>query len=285
VFLRVLAVLAAIVIPLLLTIEAVSQLHPLMFWVGPIAAIACTLPIVHAAVGARGQALLGAALVAMAAAATPELPELLRITAADDVLPVHDLRDGPLPTDADGYVAVRGYLREEWVVDEYHPNAGERPDQNLEPTAVLLPLLGTTEIELRGETLGRVIVARVTPEQLGRPAITTLRGRLSPVGDEIVDSLFIVQVDERARAANQPAGREASPHAGRRPSTGGSGGREDNLGVVARPEAVMLDTFDMPTRAEALTRTGLAAGAALLGLLMLWFALPRRPAVHGPRSR
>lgn len=248
-FLRVLAVLAAIVIPLLLTIEALSQLHPLMFWAGPLAAVACTLPIMYAAVGARGQAVLGAALVAMAAAATPKLPELLRITADDDVLPVHDLRDGPLPSSADGHVAVRGYLRAEWVVDEYHPGEGKRPDQNLAPTAVLLPLLGTTDLELRGETLGRVIVARVSPELREGPPLVTLRGRLGPVGDEIVDSLFIVQLDERAHAS----------------------------GMLARPEAVLLDTFDMPTRAEALTRTGLAAGAALLGLLMLWFALPRRP--------
>lgn len=253
VLLRVLAVLAAIVIPLLLMIEAVSQLHPIMFWVGPLAAIACTLPILYAAVRARGQAVLGAALVAMAAAATPELPELLRITADDDVLPVHDLRDGPLPSSADGLVAVRGYLREEWVVDEYHPGAGKRPDQNLEPTAVLLPLLGTTDMELRGETLGRVIVARVSPKQLQGPAIVTLRGRLGPVGDEIVDSLFIVQIDQRARVP----------------------------GMSVRPESVLLDTFDMPTRAEALTRTGLAAGAALLGLLLLWFALPRAPVVRG----
>lgn len=246
-FLRVLAVLAAFVIPLLLTIEAVSQLHPIMFWAGPLAAIACTLPILYAAVGARGQAVLGAALVAMAAAGTPELPKLLRITAAEDVLPVHDLRDGPLPSDADGYVAVRGYLRDEFVVDEYHPREGERPDQNAPPTAVLMPLLGTSDIELHAETLGRVIVARVSPELRDGPPIVTLRGRLAPVGDEIVDSLFIVQIDERARTSI----------------------------MSARPEAVLLDTLDMPTRAEALTRTGLAAGAALLGLLMLWFSLPR----------
>jgi hypothetical protein len=259
VFLRVLAVLAAIVIPLLLTIEGLSQLHPIMFWAGPLAAVACTLPILYAAVHARGQALLGAALVTMAAAATPELPELLRITATDDVLPVHDLREGPLPSSADGHVAVRGYLREEWVVDEYHPGDGERPDQNLAPTAVLLPLLGTNDTELHAEALGRVIVARVAPEQLDGPPIITLRGRLGPVGDEIIDSLFIVQIDERVRAS----------------------------GLLARPDAVLLDTFDMPTRAEALTRTGLAAGAALLGLLLLWFALPRRapgPKVGAPQN-
>jgi hypothetical protein len=249
VFPRVFAVLAAIVIPLLLTIEALSQLHPAMFWIGPLAAILCTLPIVHKAVGARGQALLGAALAAMAAASTPELPELLRITADDDTLAVHDLREGPLPDTASELVAVRGYLRKEGgVVDEYHPGEGKRPDQNMAPTAVLLPLLGTTDVDLPAETLGRVIVARVSPEQLGGPTLVTLRGRLAPIGDEIIDSLFIVEVDEATRKA----------------------------GMVVRPQAVMLDTFDMPTRGEALTRTGLAAGAALLALLLLWFAIPRR---------
>lgn len=250
-FLRVFAVLATIVIPLLLTIEALSQLHAAMFWIGPLAAILCTLPIVYVAVGARGQALLGAALAAMAAASTPELPELLRITAADDALEVHDLREGPLPSAETGLVAVRGYLREEGgVVDEYHPGKGKRPDQNMEPTAVLVPLLGSKDVDLPAESVGRVIVARVSPQQLDGPALVTLRGRLGPVGDEIVDSLFIVQVDEASRKA----------------------------GVVVRPQAVMLDTFEMPTRSEALTRTGLAVGAALLALALLWFAIPRREA-------
>lgn len=248
VILRVLAVLAAIVIPLLLSIEALSQLHPVMFWIGPITAILFTLPIVYVAVGARGQALLGAALAAMAAASTPELPELLQITGSDDALEIHDLREAPLPSTAAGHVAVRGYLREEWVVDEYHPGKGKRPDQNMEPTAVLLPLLGTTATDLRAETLGRVIVARVRPDQLGGAPVVTLRGRLAPVGDEIVDSLFIVQVDEKTRAA----------------------------GIMVRPQAIMLDTLEMPTRAQALTRTGMAAGAGLLALLLLLFAIPRR---------
>lgn len=46
--------------------------------------------------------------------------------------------------------------------------------------------------------------------------------------------------------------------------------------VEARPNAVMLDTFDMPTRGQALTRTGLAVGASLLSLLLLVLAVPRR---------
>ena len=246
--LRVLAVLAAIVVPLLLSIEALSQLHAVMFWIGPITAILCTLPIVYVAVGARGQAMLGAALAAMAATSTPELPELLRITASDETIAVHDLREGPLPDTATGLIAVRGHLRQESVVDEYHPGEGKRPDQNMAPTAVLLPLLGTTDADMAAETLGRVIVARVSPEVLKGPQLVTLRGRLAPVGEEIIDSLFIVQVDEATRKA----------------------------GMIVRPKAVMLDTFDVPTRGEALTRTGLAAGAALLAFLLLWFAIPRR---------
>jgi hypothetical protein len=37
----------------------------------------------------------------------------------------------------------------------------------------------------------------------------------------------------------------------------------------------MLDTLDMPTRGQALTRAALALGAAVLGLILLLFALPR----------
>jgi hypothetical protein len=257
VFLRVLAVLAAIVVPLVLTIDALSQLHAAMFWIGPLTAILCTLPIVYVAVGARAQAMLGAALAAMAAASTPELPGLLRITASEDSLAFHDLREGPLPESATGLVAVRGHLRKEYVVDEYHPGEGKRPDQNMAPTAVLLPFLGTTAMDMPAETLGRVIVARVSPEQLEGPQLVTLRGRLAPVGEEIVDSLFIVQVDDATRLH-------------------GPRGLSGAAGVQVRPKAVMLDTFDMPTRGEALTRTGLAVGAGLLALLLLWFAIPRR---------
>ncbi|WP_146658078.1 hypothetical protein [Enhygromyxa salina] len=248
---RSLAVLAAIAVPLLLTISAVANLHPAMFWIGPLAAIACALPIAVKATTARAQALVGAGLAAMAAASSPELPELLRITGDPDAMPVHDLREGPLPEQQDGYVAVRGYLRKEWVVDEYRVAEGARPDQNEAAKAALLPLLGTSALTIEAdEQLGRVIVARVSPAQLPGASLVTLRGRLAPVGPEIVDSLFSVQLDEEGFAS----------------------------GVQLRPKAVMLDTFDMPTRGQALTRTGLAVGASLLSLVLLLLALPRASA-------
>jgi hypothetical protein len=253
VLLRALAVLATVLIPLLLAVEAVSQLHASMFWIGPVAAVVCTLPILLKS-SDRAQVLVGAALAAMAAATTPRLPELLRITGDEQSLPVHDLREGPLPREASGYVAVRGYLRDEYVVDEYHPAQGQRPNENLTPDAVLLPLLGTNATDLHAEQLGRVVVARVKPERVAAP-IVTLRGKLGPVNQEIVDSLFVVQVQGQTAGMAPP-----------------------------RIEAVQLDTLDVPTRPQALTRLGLAVGAAVLALVLLWLALPRaaKPAARKP---
>ena len=44
----------------------------------------------------------------------------------------------------------------------------------------------------------------------------------------------------------------------------------------AQLEAVMLDTLDMPSRGQAITRAALAAGSAILGLVLLLFSLPGR---------
>src|SRR5690606_33997946 len=141
---RAFATLAAIVVPLLLTLDAIARLLPDVAWLGPAIAAACALPVVYAARLARGQALLGAALATMAAATSAELSEQLAITSDDEQeLAVHDLRDGPLPAGRDGYVVVRGFLRGDWQVDEYRVAHGQRPDQNEQAEAVLVPLLGT----------------------------------------------------------------------------------------------------------------------------------------------
>lgn len=179
---RALAVAATIAVPLLAMIPAIAQLHPTMIWVGPIAAALLALPIVLRASEARTQAVVGAALAAMAAGSSPELPELLALTGAaeGEGAPIHDLREGPLPDAAEGYVAVRGYLRDEWVVDEYRVADGQRPDQNEEAEAVLLPLLGTDAAVIETDAArGRVVVARVRPAQVHGPALVTLRGWMS----------------------------------------------------------------------------------------------------------
>lgn len=248
--LRVFATLAAIAVPLILMIEAVSRLLPEQAWLGPTIAAALALPVVLAAKQARTQALLGAALAALAAGATPELPEMLAITRDEQQLVIHDLREGPLPAEQRGYVTVRGFLRSDWQVDEYRVERGQRPDQNEQADAVLVPLLGTNAavIEVEGAELQRVIVARVSPAQLGVRSLVTLRGRLGPVSPEIVDSLFAVQVDEKGLAS----------------ATG------------LRPEAVLLDTLEVPTRGQAITRLALALASALLGFGLLWLSVPRK---------
>lgn len=241
--LRALAVLAALAIPLLASVTAIAQL-PFMEWIAPLAAVACTLPIVHAARDARVQIVVAAGLAAMATAMSPEVPELLAVTGDIEAMSVHDLREAPLPPWQDGYVAVRGYLLSDWVVDEYRPEQGQRPDQDQTPRAVLLPLLGTDAQALDAATIGRVVVARVRPDRLDGPQVVTLRGHLGPVDAEIVESLFVVQ---------------------------GLGGGP----ASTTPEAVLLDTLDLPTRSQALTRAALVGGAALLSLILLMFAIPR----------
>lgn len=253
---RAFATLAAIVVPLLLTLDAIARLLPDVAWLGPAIAAACALPVVYAARLARGQALLGAALATMAAATSAELSEQLAITSDDEQeLAVHDLRDGPLPAGRDGYVVVRGFLRGDWQVDEYRVAHGQRPDQNEQAEAVLVPLLGTNAevIEVEDGALDRVIVARVAPAQLGNRSLVTLRGRIGPVSPEIVDSLFAVQIDGQGHASV----------------------------ATLRPEAVLLDTLDVPTRGQAITRAALAIGAGLLALALLWLSVPRPDATGG----
>ncbi|NVB39178.1 hypothetical protein G6O69_15150 [Pseudenhygromyxa sp. WMMC2535] len=248
-FLRAAAILSALAIPLLLTFDVISELLyalPLVGpYLGPALAALCALPVIIAG-RERGQAIVGAALCALAAGLSPEVPELLEVS-GPQALEVHDLREAPLPRAYEGqrsYLAARGFLREEWVIDEYP--GGERPDQNERPKAVLLPLLGTeaAQVDLDPEA-GVVVVARVAPERLDQPSPQTLRGRLGPISPELVEVLFVV-TDEAGQA------------------------------VIQRPPAVLLDTLDVPSRGEALTRAGLAAGAALLALLLLLTALPRR---------
>ena len=240
--LRSLAVLAAVAIPMLLAIPAVSGLLGPNWWIGSLIAMVCGVPIVVFAEPSRSQAMVGVALAGMAAASTPDLPEFLSLTADLDAMAVHDLRDGPLSTEASGYVAIRGFMRPEMVVDEYA--SGGRPNQNERPEAMLLPMLGTLDAEIEvvdREALGRVVIVRISPDKLEQSeGLQTIRGTLLPISDDLVGSLFLEPVP-----------------------------------------AVMLDTFDVPTRGQAITRAALAIGASILGLILLILSVPRQQSKPG----
>lgn len=243
--LRSLAIVSALVIPALMAVSAVSGVLSSagLGWLGPALAAACAIPILYHAVDNRSQAVIGAALAAMAAGSSPGVPDMLAMTGDPEALPIHDLRERALPMTRLGsrdYVALRGYLRDAWVVDEYAVNSGERPDQDDRAKAVLLPLLGS-EDEVIAED-GLLVVARVSPERLDGPSLQTLRGRLGPVDVDIADSLFTVQ--------------------------GAS------MAGLEQPPVVLLDTLDQPNRGQALTRAALAIGAALLALALLMTAIP-----------
>src|SRR5262245_8379902 len=132
---RALALLAAIVIPLVLMLDAVVLPSP---WVGATIACACALPIAFRFAEQRSQALLGAALAGFAGLLAPDVPDLIRATRE---LPVHDLRDGPITAETGEWIVVRGYLRNEWMLDEYRVAEGERPDRNTPAPAIVVPLL------------------------------------------------------------------------------------------------------------------------------------------------
>lgn len=245
---RALALLAALVLPLLLMLAPLARALPEP-WVGAALAFACALPIAWRFVEQRVQALLGAALAGLAALLAPQLPPVLRATASLDELPLHDLREAPLDAAAGEWVSVRGYLRNEWTLDEYRVAKGERPDQNSQAPAVIVPLLGT-EAEQVDASTGIVLVARVTPELAARGGLHTLRGHVVEVSPQIVETLFLLPE-----------------------------------GVDARGRARMLDTFDLPTPSEAYTQLGLLVAALLLGSGLLVTAVPSGTRVGGPAPR
>jgi hypothetical protein len=238
---RALALLAAIVIPLVLMLDVVARSLP-STWLGVAIASACALPIVFRFSEHRSQALLGAAVAGLAALLASEAPRSIRATREIESMPVHDLRDGPITTDSgDEWIVVRGYLRNEWTLDEYQVAQGERPDQNLPPPAVLVPLLGTQDEQVDASE-GIVLVARVSPELAEAGGLQTLRGNLVEVAPELVEALFVMQP-----------------------------------GATGKDRARMLDTFDLPTKGEAWTQAGLCIAAMLLGAGLLVTSVTTQP--------
>lgn len=218
---------------------------------------AWALPSIAAAVAsplliARPKALLSLAIVAglsaLSAATVVKAAALMQVTADPDGWPRHDLTQAPLPDDAEGFVEIRGHLRDAWTLDEYRVETGGRPDQNAEAPAELVPLLGTDDEILTPD--GRVVIARVMKGP-GRPhGLASVRGQLQPLPDGILDSL--VQLD--------PAVEQA--------------------GV----RGVMLDTTRVPTRQQAWTQAAIALVASLLALALAWLAISDTKPPAKPRE-
>jgi hypothetical protein len=233
VILRGLAVLATLVIPALGLLVG----DALPGWALPSIAAAVASPLIIA----RPKALLSLAIVAglaaLSAATVLDAGALMRITADPDDWPAYDLTQEALPDEAEGYVSVRGHLRDEWTLDEYRVEEGGRPNQNEDAAAELVPLLGTDEMLVAPE--GRIIIARVAKDPGRAKGLTALRGKLEPLPEGILTSLvhFGPEVDK------------------------------------ASVEGVMLDATRVPTRQQAWTQAAIALVASLLALALAWLAL------------
>ena len=153
-----------------------------------------------------------------------------------------DLTRAAMPPSPPAYVAVRGYLRDAWVLDEYAVAPDELPDQSRPARAVLVPMVGTTDevVTLRGA----IVVARVPPGQFETTSAVTLRGATSAVSEPVVRTL--VQI------------------------TG--------VPADANVTAVMVDTLAVPDPDRAWIRATVAGLVLLIALGCAWTASGPRAA-------
>lgn len=232
--LRALAVLATLFIPLATAFDGIFTSEAV-----PIATVlVCVGALLLRRNPALPQVLIAAALAAFATHTAFGTQELLRDSSVFFGPSTIDLRTDPISTDRAGVVEATGYLRDEWVLDEYRTADGQRPDQNKTAHAVLVPFLGDKTESLRPDH--PVVVARI-PATLDRgQKLQTLTGTLRPIPKELLVTLLAA----------------ASPDA------------------EAQMRGLLLDTVDLPTRGQALTRAGLALFAALLAALLLLLGIP-----------
>ena len=135
---------------------------------------------------------LGYVLAAVAALMTgPARFALERSTPSE--FPFFDLSASPLPDDPPQFVAVHGYFRTEWVLDEYAVAPGERPDQSKAPPAALVPFAATEKDPV--DLGSAIVVARVRPGDLKPGEPTTIRGRTAALEPELLSTLLAVATE------------------------------------------------------------------------------------------
>jgi hypothetical protein len=244
---RALAVLAAVILPLAVAIGPTIGLE----FAQPLVPVVVTVVLALAVLGFHRHKLsnvvIGAALAGLSAQQAHGVLMLLDVTSPSPSTPIHDLREGPLPESASGIIRVQGFLRDEWLLDEYRTEEGARPDQNETPYALLVPFLGTKEAVVPA---GRIVIVRVPGEHDRSTSPQTLQGQTGPVPQELLVSLV----------------NAATPEA------------------LAKVEGVMLDTMVVPTRNQALTRLALSGGSSVLALILLISATRGRKDDEGPED-
>ncbi len=144
--------------------------------------------------------------------------------------PGYDLRDGAIPNDVTGFIEVRGYFRNEWVLDEYQVANGQQPNQNEIADAVLVPFTSTLDRVLALE--GAIVVARVRNHEHKRSGLQTIRGHVEHLPLEVLDTLVTVR------------------------------GASTNDG----PPGILLDTLELPSRRDVAVSASLLMLAVGLSL-------------------
>ncbi len=132
---------------------------------------------------------VAAGLALLATRAAPLAREAIVPAAEDtDAVPTIDLTRGEaLPPEGD-LVAIRGFLRDDYHLDEYQVRPGDRPDQKETAPRVLVPFLGSREQAITPDT--PILVARI-PGDMARPdQAVVLRGRLGPLEPSLFEALF-----------------------------------------------------------------------------------------------
>jgi hypothetical protein len=209
----------------------------------PVLAGAAVLGLFAMRPKAWGLLLVGGSLSVLAAQLGGQARNVLDVTAGleDGNWPVVDLTEGPFPSATSEFVAVRGYFRAQWTLDEYAVAEGVHPDQNVAPAAVVVPLTGTKEDKVTLD--GAVVVVRMPPARASAGGLQTVRGKLVPVEMALVAT--ILQMDSDVD--------------------------------VSKMHAVMVDMFAVPSRTEGVVRAALVVLCMLIAAGCFWAGVVRPP--------
>lgn len=190
---RALAVVGALGVPLAAALVGEASPSP---WLLPGIAAGLLLVLVIARPRGWFSFLVAAGLAFLAARAAPLGREALAPADTNSAtIPTIDLTKGEALPPSGELVAIRGFLRDDYHLDEYRVKPGDRPDQKESAPRVLVPFLGSREQAITPDQ--PILVARI-PGDLERPGhAIVLRGRLGPLDPSLFEALFATTAELR----------------------------------------------------------------------------------------